>query len=128
MRQALYENGFPVPRPIDQARHTVVMSLIDAFPLRQIRSLSDPGLLYSRLMDLIVRLAKVGLIHGDFNEFNILVKEPLDDDGEPVEGADVEPILIDFPQMVSVDHPNAELSTPPSPSSAPTDPHPLQLL
>lgn len=47
-------------------------------------------------MNLIVRLAKHGLIHGDFNEFNILVK----DNGDP--------ILIDFPQMVSISHPNAE--------------------
>jgi RIO kinase 2 len=47
-------------------------------------------------MQLIVRLASQGLIHGDYNEFNILVYE----DGRP--------ILIDFPQMVSIDHPNAQ--------------------
>jgi RIO kinase 2 len=46
-------------------------------------------------MQLIFRLASQGLIHGDYNEFNILVYE----DGQP--------ILIDFPQMVSIDHPNA---------------------
>jgi RIO kinase 2 len=46
-------------------------------------------------MQLIVRLASQGLIHGDYNEFNILVYE----DGRP--------ILIDFPQMISIDHPNA---------------------
>jgi RIO kinase 2 len=48
------------------------------------------------LMQLILRLASQGLIHGDYNEFNILVYE----DGRPV--------LIDFPQMISIDHPNAE--------------------
>ncbi len=31
--QVLYEHGFPVPRPIDQSRHCVIMELIDAFPL-----------------------------------------------------------------------------------------------
>ena len=46
-------------------------------------------------MNLILRLASQGLIHGDYNEFNILVYE----DGRP--------ILIDFPQMLSIDHPNA---------------------
>lgn len=46
-------------------------------------------------MQLILRLASQGLIHGDYNEFNILVYE----NGKPV--------LIDFPQMVSIDHPNA---------------------
>ena len=47
-------------------------------------------------MNLIVQLASQGLIHGDYNEFNILVYE----DGRP--------ILIDFPQMISIDHPNAK--------------------
>lgn len=31
--KVLYENGFPVPEPIDASRHCVVMELIDAFPL-----------------------------------------------------------------------------------------------
>lgn len=48
-------------------------------------------------MDLIVRFAHAGLIHGDFNEFNILVRR---ESGEPV--------VIDFPQMVSTGHENAE--------------------
>ena len=48
-------------------------------------------------MDLIVRFARSGLIHGDFNEFNILIRR---DTGEPV--------VIDFPQMVSTSHENAE--------------------
>ncbi|KAJ2340009.1 Serine/threonine-protein kinase rio2, partial [Coemansia erecta] len=94
--KVLHEYGFPVPTPIDQNRHCVVMELINAFPLRQIDSVAEPGRLYSELMDLIVRLAKHGLIHGDFNEFNILVRE----NGSPV--------LIDFPQMVSTSHMNAE--------------------
>lgn len=108
--KVLHEHDFPVPKPIDQARHCVVMELIDAFPLRQISDIADPGALYSDLMDLIVRLARSGLIHGDFNEFNILVRErkqPSEtEDGE--ESILVEPILIDFPQMVSTSHPNAE--------------------
>ena len=93
----LYDNGFPVPKPIDQNRHCVVMELIDAYPLCQIHDVADPGALYSSLMDLIVRLACAGLIHGDFNEFNILIKQ------------DDTPILIDFPQMVSISHKNAEM-------------------
>jgi RIO kinase 2 len=82
------------------------MEFIDAFQLltpisnclttrRQIEEIGDPAALYSALMDLILRLASQGLIHGDYNEFNILVYE----DGRP--------ILIDFPQMLSIDHPNA---------------------
>lgn len=47
-------------------------------------------------MNLIVRLGNCGVIHGDFNEFNLM----LTDDGKP--------ILIDFPQMMSIFHENAE--------------------
>ncbi|KAJ1569506.1 hypothetical protein HK405_003713 [Cladochytrium tenue] len=98
---ALHEHGFPVPRPIDCNRHIIVMSLVDdAVPLYQVRDLEDPGTLYSRLMDLIVRLACSGLIHGDFNEFNLLVTTAPDGSATP--------ILIDFPQMVSTRHRNAE--------------------
>lgn len=117
------------------------MELIDAFPLRQIASVPSPGSLYSKLMDLIVRLARSGLIHGDFNEFNILIRDhrsqsekDRDEENEEerleriqLEGGDfpiviseddmteerkekgiLEPILIDFPQMVSTDHADAE--------------------
>lgn len=64
---------------------------------RQIAEVSSPGKLYSTLMDLIVRFARSGLIHGDFNEFNILIRR-----------ATGEPVVIDFPQMVSTAHTNAE--------------------
>ena len=47
-------------------------------------------------MQLIVKLGRHGLIHGDFNEFNLMV----DDEGHLT--------MIDFPQMISIDHPNAE--------------------
>ncbi|GAA5940021.1 hypothetical protein JCM1841_001950 [Sporobolomyces salmonicolor] len=144
--KVLHEHGFPVPRPIDQSRHCLIMELIDAFPLRQISAVPSPGALYSVLMDMIVRLARSGLIHGDFNEFNLLIRDhrteaekDRDDetpderdariakeggdfpvkvelDGEEYEerrkrereGTLLEPVLIDFPQMVSTDHADAE--------------------
>ncbi|KAJ9300676.1 hypothetical protein DTO271G3_1840 [Paecilomyces variotii] len=115
--KALRENGFPVPEPIAQNRHTIVMSLIDAFPLRQISKVPRPAELYSELMDMILQLARYGLIHGDFNEFNILIKEEEDPNakGKGRESEEVDesirlvPVIIDFPQMISVDHPNAEM-------------------
>lgn len=51
-------------------------------------------------MELIVKLANHGLIHGDFNEFNLML-----DDSDHV-------TMIDFPQMVSTSHLNAEWSVP----------------
>ncbi|XP_030226667.1 serine/threonine-protein kinase RIO2 [Gadus morhua] len=94
--KVLYERGFPVPRPVDYNRHAVVMELINGYPMCQIRELQDPPGLYSEIMELIVKLANHGLIHGDFNEFNLML-----DDTDHV-------TMIDFPQMVSTSHFNAE--------------------
>lgn len=131
--KALKDYGFPVPQPIGQSRHTVVMELINSFPLRQIESVPDPATLYSELMDLIIRLARVGLIHGDFNEFNILIREEKQtkqaeaspaEDGDQLQQTHTEaqpeknrentsdikliPIMIDFPQMLSITHADAK--------------------
>lgn len=99
--KALYDYGFPVPTPIDQSRHQVIMSLIDGFPMRQLKEHGEPSRLYSTLMNFIVRLANHGLIHCDFNEFNILIKE------NPKTPED-EIVVIDFPQCVSINHPEAK--------------------
>jgi len=94
--KALYDRGFPVPTPIDFNRHCVLMDLVKGAPLCQLRELSDPAALYEDLMNLLLKLANYGVIHSDFNEFNIMI----DDDEKP--------ILIDFPQMVSTSHSEAE--------------------
>ncbi|WIA29736.1 hypothetical protein OEZ86_012214 [Tetradesmus obliquus] len=94
--KALGDHGFPVPVAIDNNRHAVLMELVDGQPLVQVRELAHPAAVYSAAMDLIARLAARGLIHCDFNEFNLLI-----DEEETL-------TLIDFPQMVSVSHPNAE--------------------
>ena len=107
--KALHEEGLPVPEPFAQSRHTIVMSLIDAFPLRQIAEVPDPASLYGELIALLLRLAKHGLIHGDFNEFNILIKENITKSEEGEEVLTLEPVVIDFPQMVSMEHQNAEM-------------------
>ncbi|KAK9328213.1 RIO1 family-domain-containing protein [Lipomyces starkeyi] len=99
--KALYENGFPVPEPIDNSRHCIIMSLIPGFPMRQLSSHEDPSALYSSLMSFIVRLANHGLIHCDFNEFNIMILD------EP-KSEDEQFVVIDFPQCVSLDHVDAE--------------------
>lgn len=118
--KVLKENGFRVPEPVAQSRHTVVMELIDAFPLRQIREVPNPAGLYAELIHIVLRLATFGLIHGDFNEFNVLIREEeapaLGGDGnseignpDSKPGVTLTPVIIDFPQMVSIDHPNAQM-------------------
>lgn len=46
-------------------------------------------------MNIIMKLSnEFGVVHGDYNEFNILIKH----DGT------YDPVMIDFPQMVSINH------------------------
>ena len=94
--RALYAAGFPVPRPVAWNRHTVVMSLVPGLPLAKVplsafgkvgspESEEALAALYGRLMELTLKLAESGVIHGDFNEFNLLVEnvpEPEEDDLE----------------------------------------------
>ena len=60
------------------------------------QNVDDPASIYNELMELIVQLGSYGLIHCDFNEFNIMIS----DTGRIT--------IIDFPQMVSISHMNAQ--------------------
>ena len=95
--KALHKRSFPVPTPIDWNRHAVLMTRAQGYPLYQIRELAQPDEVMRGLMQLIVRLASYGLVHGDFNEFNLLIED------------DMRVTLIDFPQMISTSHANAEM-------------------
>lgn len=95
--KALYEHGFQVPKPIETNRHIVVMEYKNrSVTLSHVSEMKNPHQVYDNLMNMIVSLAEHGLIHGDFNEFNLLIDE------------DENVTMIDFPQMISIDHPNAE--------------------
>jgi RIO kinase 2 len=93
--KALYNKGFPTPVPIDWNRHGIVMSHIKGYPLTQVKELAHPHQVYEKLLEQIIRLAEYGLVHGDFNEFNLMI-----DDDENI-------TIIDFPQMTSTSHINA---------------------
>lgn len=54
------------------------------------------GAIFAQCMSILKRLAEHGLVHCDFNEFNLLVN-----------GETAEITLIDFPQIVSTSHLNA---------------------
>ncbi|TQD70775.1 hypothetical protein C1H46_043690 [Malus baccata] len=95
--KALEEHGFPVPSAVDCNRHCVIMSLVQGYPLVQVKQLQNPEVVFETIIGLVVRLAEHGLIHCDFNEFNIMI----DDDKKVT--------MIDFPQMVSVSHHNAQM-------------------
>lgn len=94
--QALYDKKFPVPKPVSTNRHAIIMELLSGYPMCQIHEVSDPSSVYNECMELIVMLGNHGLIHGDF-EFNLML-----DDKDRV-------TMIDFPQMISIDHFNAQV-------------------
>eukprot|EP00658_Telonema_sp_P-2_P054914 TRINITY_DN43678_c0_g1_i2.p1 TRINITY_DN43678_c0_g1~~TRINITY_DN43678_c0_g1_i2.p1 ORF type:complete len:544 (-),score=162.54 TRINITY_DN43678_c0_g1_i2:482-2113(-) len=94
--KALHANGFKVPIPVDANRHAVLMELVNGVPLNSVIGCPDPLTLYLELQELLFKLARVGLVHCDFNEFNIMMHE---------DGASY--TLIDFPQIVSTSHVNA---------------------
>lgn len=96
--KALHEAGLPVPKPIDSNRHCIVMELVDGSLLNHFNGMDDPASLYNDLMDMLLSLANdYGVVHGDFNEFNIMLQRET-----------LKPVLIDFPQMISVDHRQAK--------------------
>ncbi len=93
---ALHERGFPVPRPLGHSRHIVVMELAQGVLLAQLMEIGNPLKVAQDILDVIERLALHGLIHCDLNEFNVIVSE------------EEEITVIDFPQMVSTKHADAE--------------------
>jgi RIO kinase 2 len=112
----LYHNGFDVPIPYDCSRHLVLMERIEGFPMRQLYEHHNYQKLYSDLMKFAVKLANHGLIHCDYNEYNIMIIEKnnekdIDIDIEKTKNSKINNrdfVVIDFPQCISIEHPDAE--------------------
>lgn len=83
-----------IPKPFDQNRHAIVMALAKGSLLSKTKLL-DP----EWYLDEILRQARtaysMGVIHADLSEYNIFVSE------ESVQ-------LIDWPQYITPDHPQAD--------------------
>ncbi|OON18103.1 Rio2 protein, partial [Opisthorchis viverrini] len=81
MMKALHSHHVAVPQPLAHNRNAVVMSYVaDSCPLsRVVPSVFrvSEGLLakelYSQAREMLQKIASLGLIHGDFNEFNLMV-------------------------------------------------------
>lgn len=109
--RALSTNGIPVPEVVDYNRHCILMTYVDGYILNKYKELplrlsasakgdeensSNVEDLYETIMNLLVRLLRSGVVHGDFNEFNLmLTRRTLD------------LVLIDCPQVLPVSHPSA---------------------
>ena len=76
--KALYNHGFPVPIPLEANRHGICMNLIRAYPMGQVKGLTSAEATYHECIANIIKLAEHGLVHGDFNEFNLMISEEED--------------------------------------------------
>ncbi|HON81553.1 MAG TPA: RIO1 family regulatory kinase/ATPase [Methanoregulaceae archaeon] len=82
-----------VPLPVDINRHTVVMEYIPGATLNRC-TLESPKEVLSEILENVRLAYGNGIIHADLSEFNVM------HDGSRV-------YLIDWPQWVGIDHPNA---------------------
>jgi RIO kinase 2 len=90
-------HGVAVPEPISQNRHAIVMGVIEGAELAKWREIEDPaGVLKEILSNVKKAYVDAGVIHADLSEYNVLLKP------------DMHVLIIDWPQYVTVEHPNAE--------------------
>jgi RIO kinase 2 len=91
----LWKNKVAVPEPIDWNRHVVVTSFVEGVELSEVPPLEDPFTVLQLIIEEIKKVYKAGVVHGDLNEFNVLITP------------ENKVILLDWPQWVSSSHPNA---------------------
>jgi RIO kinase 2 len=93
----LYPHDVAVPEPINQNRHVVVMGMIEGALLAAFKELPNPRKTLNEILTNVQRAyVKAGIIHADLSEFNIIIQP------------DWHILIIDWPQYVRKEHPNAE--------------------
>jgi len=92
----IHPYGIAVPEPIGQNRHVVVMGMIDGGRLTDWKEFPRPEKVLKRiLLNVRKTYLKAQVIHGDLSEYNIILKP------------DMQILIIDWPQYVTINHPNA---------------------
>ncbi len=93
----VHQHGVAVPEPISQNRHVIVMGMIDGAELGKWSEISKPQrVLKEVLRNVRKAYLKAHVIHADLSEYNIILKP------------DMHILIIDWPQYVMTDHPNAK--------------------
>lgn len=93
----VFPHGVAVPKPISQNRHAVVMGMIDGAELAEWKELPEPQRILKEILINVRRaFLKASVIHADLSEYNIILKP------------DMHILIIDWPQYVMKDHPNAQ--------------------
>ncbi len=98
--EELHRVGALVPNPLSYSRHVVVTEYIEGVELYMYKEPLDPeAMLASILGTLRKAYLEVGIVHGDLSEYNVLVS---------LEGETEKPYIIDWPQYVERDFPDAD--------------------
>ena len=93
----VHSAGVSAPKPLHHNRHVLVMSYINGYNLADVDTLDEPESFLDDILKNVKIAFKAGVIHADLSEFNVVVQP----DGEV--------LVIDWPQYVTSDHPNAEM-------------------
>ena len=94
--QLVYANGVSVPKPLSNNRHVIVMGIIEGGELSKWRKINRPNrILKEVLRNIRKAYLKAHVIHGDLSEYNVILQ------------SDMRVLIIDWPQYVSTNHPNA---------------------
>lgn len=93
----LHHNKVPVPKPIKQNRHVLVMGLVEGGELFHFPELKDVTIIYDEILRNVKKIyQEIKMIHGDLSPYNIILQP------------NNHIIIIDWPQNVSITHPNAK--------------------
>ncbi|HEU5462471.1 MAG TPA: RIO1 family regulatory kinase/ATPase [Nitrososphaeraceae archaeon] len=85
-----------IATPYFRSMHSIVMDRINGLRLTDIRNLHNPKEIFYKVFEQIRLAYNVNIINGDLSEYNIFLDENNDI------------LIIDWPQAVTLDHPNAE--------------------
>ncbi|MFX1275742.1 MAG: RIO1 family regulatory kinase/ATPase [Promethearchaeota archaeon] len=92
----IFSLNLNTPKPIGYNRHMIVMEYLRGKELVYYKSIDDPEYIFDHIIEQVKTIfQKVGLIHGDLGEFNIVI----DEEGNI--------LIIDWLQSVTTDHPNS---------------------
>jgi RIO kinase 2 len=93
----VYPQGVAVPEPVAHNRHVLVMGMIKGAELAKWKKIANPKKVLKEILRNVRKAyLKAGVIHGDLSDYNVIVKP------------DMHILIIDWPQYVTKDHPNAE--------------------
>jgi RIO kinase 2 len=93
----LYSRRVAVPKPIVQNRHAVAMGMIEGAELAKYAKIPHPvRILKEVLRNIRKAYTQARIVHADLSEYNIILKP------------DLHILIIDWPQYVSREHPNAD--------------------